>query len=310
MRIVSLISSGTEILFALGLGGQVVAASHECDFPSAAAMLPRATRSWIDAHQASGQIDAQVHDRLAAGKSLYEIDAELICRLAPNLIVTQAQCDVCAVRYADVENLVQSRSELRGAQIVALQPRSLDDMLEDVQRIGRATRAEVAAGRLVTQLRQRIERVASCAARAAPDQRPRVVCIEWTNPLMAAGNWTPALIELAGGRPGLATAGQHSGYVSWDDVREFDPQVLLVAPCGFDLPRSRIEAEALRCLPGFIELSAVRSQRAFVLDGNAYLNRSGPRLVDSLEILAHLIQPERFPPPPLADAWEPLASGP
>ena len=306
MRIVSLLSSGTEILFALGLGELVLAVSHECDFPPAARELPRATRSWIDSSLPSGQIDDQVKLRLAAGQPLYDLDAELICRLAPDLVVTQAQCDVCAVRHADVVDLVRARPELRSAGVVALNPQSLDDVLADIGRIGRAAEAASAAEALIESLRRRIDCIASRTAKLPEAARPRVVCIEWVEPLMAAGNWTPGLIDLAGGRSGLAVPGRHSGYISPDELSEFDPEVLLIAPCGFDLARSRQEAARLAQLPGFGELSAVKTGRAFVLDGNAYLNRSGPRLVESLEILAHLIQPQLFGPPPLAGAWQPL----
>jgi iron complex transport system substrate-binding protein len=306
MRIVSLLSSGTEILFALGLGEQVVAVSHECDFPPAAQQLPRATQSWIDSSAASGQIDEQVKTRLAAGQALYDLDAELICRLAPDLIVTQAQCDVCAVRHADVLDLVKARPELSATRVVALNPQSLADVLQDVRQIGNAAGAAPAAQRLALALQKRIDCIASRTANLNLAQRPRVACIEWVQPLMAAGNWTPQLIGLAGGRSGLATAGRHSGYITYADLQSFDPEVLLVAPCGFELARSVQEAALLAQLPGFAELSAVKSGRAYVIDGNAYLNRSGPRLVESLEILAHLIQPQSFEPPPLGNAWQPL----
>jgi iron complex transport system substrate-binding protein len=296
LRVVSLISSGTEILFALGLGEQVLAVSHECDYPPSAAMLPRATRSCIDSCLPSGQIDEQVRHRLEVGQSLYEIDAELLCRMAPDLIVTQAQCDVCAVRFADVQQLVHSRPELRLARVLALNPQSLDDVLTDICRIGEACNADTAE-QFVHQLRVRIAAIARVTRELPEVSRPRVLCIEWVAPLMAAGNWTPELIALAGGRSGLATAGQHSGYCQWVDIQAFDPEVLVVAPCGFDLDRSRQEAEQLRRLPSFANLSALRNGRAYVLDGNAYLNRSGPRLVESLELLAFLLHPDRFPQP-------------
>ncbi|MEX2172881.1 MAG: cobalamin-binding protein [Pirellulaceae bacterium] len=307
MRIVSLISSATEILFALGLGGQVVAVSHECDFPAAANRLPRATRSRIDSSRPSGEIDDQVKSLSLAGGPLYEIDGELLAGLAPDLIVTQSQCDVCAVRYADVLDLVQTVPSLRAARVLALNPQSLEEVLTDVCRVAQAAGAASLGDRLASALRARIEAVASQTARLSEAERPSVVCIEWTEPLMAAGNWTPRLIELAGGISGLAVAGRHSGYITWEAIRQFDPDVLLVAPCGFDLTRSVQEAAALTSLPGFAELNAVKCGRAFVIDGNAYLNRSGPRLVDSLEILAHLIQPQLFPRPPLDAAWRPLA---
>jgi iron complex transport system substrate-binding protein len=297
MRIVSLISSATEILFALGLGDQVVAVSHECDYPAPAARLPRTTRSGIDSSLPSSQIDDQVKAHLAAGNPLYAVDAELLCRLAPDLIVTQAQCDVCAVRYTDVVALAESRRELRGTKILALNPQTLDDVLADVQRVGNATQTADGANSLVNGLRRRINRVADHTAQLHADKRLRVVCIEWVLPLMAAGNWTPELIELAGGRSGLAAARQHSDYVSWEQVRQFDAEVLLIAPCGFDLERSLTESLHLWELPGFADLAAMRNGRTFVLNGNAYLNRSGPRLVESLELLAYLLHPDHFPAP-------------
>ncbi|MDX1946742.1 MAG: ABC transporter substrate-binding protein [Pirellulaceae bacterium] len=293
MRIVSLLSSGTEILFAIGLGEQVMAVSHECDYPAAAAALPKATRSLVDSSQASGQIDEQVKSLAGAGAALYGLEGELIRSLRPEVIVTQAQCDVCAVRYADVVELVANSADLAATRVVPLNPQSLDEALADVLRVGKACAAAAAAREFVAGLVARVGRVAM----TLKNTRPRVVCIEWTDPLMAAGNWTPQLIDLAGGQSGLAKAGQHSGYVAWPEVVEFDPQVLLVAPCGFGLARSLAEASILRELPGWGELAAVKAGRAHVIDGNAYLNRSGPRLVDSLEILAHLIHPELFPPP-------------
>jgi len=297
MRIVSLISSGTEILFGLGLGEQVVAVSHECDYPAAVQTLPRATCSLIDSSQSSGQIDEQVKSLAAQGQALYGIDADLIDRLQPDLIVTQAQCDVCAVRYADVAELVESRPGLRHTRVVALSPQSLFDVLADIRRLGEATGTAPAATWMVERLSERVSRISGALTDLPVVKRPRVGCIEWIAPLMAAGNWTPELIERAGGRSGLDAAGRHSDYVTWDEIRDFDPEVLLVAPCGFDLARSRTEAEQLRDLPQFSTLSAVRHGRAYVLDGNAYLNRSGPRLVESLELLASLIHPETFPSP-------------
>lgn len=296
MRIASLISSGTEILFALGLGQQVVGVSHECDYPAAARELPRLTRSRIDSFRASGQIDDEVKRRLEAGDALYEIDAPLLVSLRPELIVTQAQCDVCAVRYADVVQLAASRGELAGTTIVALHPQSLPDVFSDIGRAAAAAAAESAANDLTSRLHARVAAVERFTRRLTAANRPTIVCLEWTQPLMAAGNWTPELIALAGGQSCLATAGEHSPYVAWDAVRCANPDVLLVAPCGFDLARSQLEAKALASLPGFGDLAAVRQGRAFVIDGNAYLNRSGPRLVDSLELLAAILQPGHFPP--------------
>jgi iron complex transport system substrate-binding protein len=324
MRIVSLLSSATEILFGLGLSDQVLAVSHECDYPAAAAKLPRATRSLIDSSQPSQQIDEQVKRLTESGAALYDIDRPLIRELAPDLIVTQAQCDVCAVRYQDVIDFVSAESALAATRVVALNPLSLNDILADVLRVGEAAGALPAAQNYTESLGQRIRRVAvrtgatwkgpsvDCGSdpsiwkdgnsQSTPDPMPidplipRVVCLEWLGPLMAAGNWTPELIALAGGRSCLAESRRHSGYIEWGAVRTVDPQVLLIAPCGFDLTRSCLESRRLVDLPGYRDLVAVRAGRSFVIDGNAYLNRSGPRIVDSLEILAHLIRPDLFEP--------------
>ncbi len=279
------------MLFGLGLGAQVVAISHECDYPPEALHLPRATRSLIDSASSSGQIDAQVRALAEAGSPLYAIDRELLCRLAPDLIVTQAQCDVCAVRYQDVLDLVGSEPRLRRTRVLALNPASVGEILQDIQRVAVAAAGGSGEGaaislRYTAELKRRID---SVATRPLPS-RPRVVCLEWLEPLMTAGNWTPEVIALAGGESCLAKAGEHSGYVPWSAVTQCDPDVLLVAPCGFDLARARTEAQSLWQLPGFADLAAVKSGRALVLDGNAYLNRSGPRIVDSLEILAGLFR--------------------
>jgi len=299
LRIVSLLSSATEILFALGLGEQVVAVSHECDYPPEVANLPRATRSLVDSSRSSQEIDQQVKSLLSAGGPLYEIDRELICRLHPNLIVTQAQCDVCAVRYQDVLDFVAAEPALAGTKVLSLNPQSVAQVLEDVLRIGEAADCSDAA----TIVRGRLVDRYSCVQSKLiypwqdPKERPRVVVIEWTEPLMVAGNWTPELVARAGGVSVLAYIGEPSGYVTWLDVIAARPDVLIVAPCGFNLERSLAEARRLTELPGFADLPAVARGRAFVVDGNAYLNRSGPRIIDSLEILAHLIRPDLFVAP-------------
>lgn len=297
MRIVSLLSSATEMLFGLGLGGQVLAVSHECDWPPAAQRLPKATRSLVDSSQSSGQIDEQVKQLMESGAALYQIDRELLAELRPDLIVTQAQCDVCAVRYQDVLDLVAAEAALRQTRVVSLNPLSLGEILSDIERIGEATGATSEASEYVGSLRRRVASVREKAERIPVHPRPRVVCLEWLDPLMAAGNWTPELIELAGGQSGLAVRGKHSGYVTWEQVVAYNPEVLLVAPCGFDLERTLVEARRLPEQPGYQGLAAVRGGQVVAIDGNAYLNRSGPRIVDSLEILAHLLHPNAFGPP-------------
>lgn len=296
LRIISLISSATEMLYALGLGDRVVAVSHECDWPPEIAGKLRATFANIDAAQSSGEIDCQVKQKLVAGEPLYGIDADLIASLRPDLIVTQAQCDVCAVRLDDVRAMIATRPELRQTRLVSLQPKGLQEIFADIQRLGEATQRKSAAQKLVAALQSRVEMVRRQAAeQLAHHDRRRVAIIEWTEPLMLAGNWTPELVELAGGYCPLTAAGEHSRYHDWSEIAAFDPEVIVVAPCGFDLPRSVREAEPLELLPGWFDTPAAHAKRLFALDGNAYLNRSGPRIVDTLEILAELIWGSNVP---------------
>jgi iron complex transport system substrate-binding protein len=294
MRIVSLLSSATEMLFALGLGDQLLAVSHECDWPPAALNLPRATRSRIDSRQPSLVIDAQVKQFLASGEPLYEIDESLVRQLAPDLIITQAQCDVCAIRLADVLRLQSDCAELQHTRVLPLNPSSLEEVLQDIERVGAAAATEAQAANLVSGYRARIAAIASQTAGLAAADRPRVLCVEWIEPLMPAGNWTPQLIEFAGGISGLAAAGEHSRYATWEEVAAFDPQVILVMPCGFDLPRTLSEAAQLAHIPQWRQFTAVKNRNVFAIDGNALLNRSGPRLIESLEVLAQLIHPQLF----------------
>ncbi len=295
LRIVSLLSSATEILFALGVGEQVVGIGHECDWPMEATTRPRVTHSWIDSRVPSDEIDRVVRARLAAGQPLYEVDAERLVELSPDLIVTQAQCDVCAVRYEDVVSLVKRTPALSKTQIVALQPATLVEIFDDIERIGSAVNAVNAAADYVRSLRDRTDCVAMLTKNLP---RPRVICIEWVEPLMLAANWTPTLIELAGGQSGLTVANQHSTYAEWKAIVDYDPEVVLISPCGFDLLRSDEAAQRLLALPEWHNLRAVREGRVYLVDGNAYLNRSGPRVVDSLEIVAHLLHPDVCP-----NAW-------
>jgi iron complex transport system substrate-binding protein len=296
-RIASLLSAATEMLFALGLGDRVVAVSHECDWPLEANRLPRVTISHIAASASSAAIDTQVRERASTGKPLYGLDVELLGRLTPDLIVTQQQCDVCAVSYADILTAVACDSRLAGCRIVALNPQGLGDVLADLRRVGEAAGAPAAAELSVAALEARIETVRCRTARTTESERPRFVCVEWSEPLMLAANWVPEIVELAGGRNGLSIGGRHSTYHAWSDVLAYDPEVIVVSPCGFDLHRTLDEALALASVPGWGKMTAVRTGRVYAVNGNAYLNRSGPRLVDSLEILAHLLHPNLIATP-------------
>ena len=300
-RIVSLLPAATEMICGIGLREQLVGVSHECNWPLGLDGLPRVTRSRIDSSADSAVIDDQVRQLAASGESFYEIDVDQIAALRPALIVTQGECcDVCAVSLGAVEELVASRSELAGTPIVSLDPESIAEVFEDIERIGVAADARVAARDYADSLRARVEAVRTAARRDHRPRKPRVVVIEWVEPLMAAGNWTPELVEIAGGDYGLATAGRRSPYVAWDEIVAFAPEALIVAPCGFDLARSVREAERLTHLPGWKHLPAVEQNKASVIDGDAYLNRPGPRLVESLELLHALINQADGPHGPLA----------
>lgn len=289
-RIASLLASSTEILYGLGLGDCVVAVSHECDFPDEVRSKPRVTRTRVQAEASSRNIDEQVKAACAAGEALYQIDVAKLVELRPDLIVTQAQCDVCAVRYADVVSAVRDNAALSGTQIVSLNPMTLEGVFEDIVRVASAAGVNDGGVHYVASLRRRVDAVALRTKNVAAHKRPRVACIEWIDPPMLGGNWMPELIELAGGRCDLVQAGRHSTFANWDEVAAFDPEVIVVMPCGFGLKRTLAEAPTLRTFPGWENISAVRGGRVFAVDGNAYFNRSGPRLVDSLEILAALIR--------------------
>ena len=299
-RIASLLASATEILYGIGLGDQVVAVSHECDYPVGVEVKPQVTYSHVDSLKSSSEIDEQVKTTCGSGQPLYSVDENKLRTLRPDLIVTQAQCDVCAVRFEDVVEMVRMHDEFSSTQVVALNPMSLEDVFQDIKRVGAATNSVSAAQSFVDGLRSRVSSVRSKTVNLTADHRPRVACFEWIEPLMLGANWMPELVELAGGRHGLTKSGQHSTQAEWEDLVGFDPELIVVMPCGFDLERTIAESQSLPERANWQSLQAVRNGRVFAVDGNAFFNRSGPRLVDSLEILAHLIHPDRFDPPQLS----------
>ena len=304
-RIASLLASSTEILCALGQGSQIVAISHECDCLAEVIDRPRVTSSLVAVEASSQAIDEQVKQLSRESGAIYQVAVDRLAELAPDLIVTQSQCDVCAVSYVDVLSAVENTPELSGAQVVALTPNTLGDIFEDILRVGQATgRTEAAIG-LVAGLKDRVEVVRQRVSHV--QSRPRVACIEWIEPLMVGANWMPELVELAGGQPGLATGGQKTVYTAWEALRQYDPEVIVVMPCGFDLERTLQEAPTLSQLPGWADLGARRADRVYAVDGNAYFNRSGPRIVDSLEILAYLLHPDAAERPGGEQAWAPLS---
>jgi iron complex transport system substrate-binding protein len=287
MRVVSLLASSTEIVCALGLGDRLVGRSHECDFPEWVKGLPVCTSPKFAVTGSSADIDRRVNETLQTDTSVYAVDAALLDDLRPDVIVTQAQCEVCAVSLRDVQAAV-GRMRTR-PRVVSLNPNALVDVWEDVRTVAAACGVPVRGEELIADLRRRM---AAVAERVAGRPRPTVSCIEWIDPLMAAGNWVPELVELAGGVNLFGEPGKHSPWMTWEEVARRDPDVIVVLPCGFDLNRTKAELPALTGLPGWADLKAVRTGRVWAADGNAYFNRPGPRLVDALEMLATAFHPE------------------
>jgi iron complex transport system substrate-binding protein len=302
MRICSLLPSATEIVFGLGEGHALVGVSHECDYPEEARRIPKVTRSKVPAGIPSAQIDSLVSSTLNAEGSLYELDLPLLERLQPDLILTQRLCDVCAVSFDRVEEAVRGLTSR--PRVLNLEPHSLDDILDNICTVGEATECEAAAETLVGSLRARIDRVRARTQGLA--HRPRVFCMEWVDPPFCGGHWMKELVEIAGGRDDLAHLHRPSYRIDWRRALDFSPEVIVLTCCGFDLHRCAQEGELLARFEGVSELPAITAGRVFATDGSAYFSRPGPRIVDSLEILAHLIHPELFPAPPLAGAFQAL----
>jgi len=290
-RVVTLIASATEIVCALGAEDMLVGRSHECDYPPAVKRLPQVSRPSFPTGGTSKVIDLAVKERLAKALAIYEVDAALLQTLRPDVIVTQTQCAVCAVTPEDVERAVCQLTD-HDVRVVACEPNRLGDVWEDIRRIAGTLGIAEEGERLVNALRRRVLAIGTKAATRRP--KPKLAVIEWIEPLMTAGNWMPELIELAGGTVVLGTAGEHSPMMSWEQVAEADPDVILVSPCGFDITRTRQEWPALTAQAEWRQLRAVREGRVAVADGNAYFHRPGPRLVESLEILAEVVHPDLF----------------
>lgn len=285
VRIVSLVPHATELLFALGLGPEVVAVTHECDYPPAATAIEQVTRDVLAAGLNAAQIDAAVRERTLAGEAIYELDREAIVALSPDLIVTQALCPVCAVSYTEVAELAEGMPSR--PRVVSLDPHTLGETLEDAHTLAQATDQRERGVELVAELTARIDRI-KLAVHGQP--RPRVVALEWLDPVYVAGHWTPELIELAGGKDLLGSPGLPSTTVSWEAVAEAKPEVVVAMPCGYDALRAREEALAYAS-----ELAALGARRVVAVNASAYFSRPGPRLIDGLELLAHILHPESVP---------------
>lgn len=283
MRIVSLVPHATELLFALGLGPQVVAVTHECDHPRQALELPQVTRDVLPQGLSAGEIDAAVRERTLEGEAIYQLDRDALAELRPDLIVTQELCPVCAVSYEEVELIAEELPSR--PRVIALDPKTLGETLGDVRTLAEATGRRDRGVALIAQAAARIDRV-RLSVRAQP--RVRVAALEWLEPVYVAGHWTPQMIELAGGEDLLGLPGEHSLVFSWEEVAASEPEVVVVMPCGYDAARAHQEA-----LEHAGELAALGARRIVAVNASAYFSRPGPRLIDGLELLAAILHPEQ-----------------
>lgn len=287
MRIVSLLPSATEMVCALGLRRSLVGVTHECDFPADVRNLPHVTQSLLPADASSAEIDKLVREQVQSSNALYSLDIATIQDVQPDLIITQALCDVCAVAESEVNAAIEALPKT--PRVLNLEPRNLADVLDCLRVIGNATGTEPQANRVLSQLENRIAAVVQRSQKR--QHQPRTMVLEWIDPPFSAGHWNPELVELAGGVEVFGVAGQRSVTVEWEKVVEADPEVLVIACCGFDIERSMEDLPILQRSAGWQNLRCVKDQRVHIVDGSAYFNRPGPRLVDSLEILASLIHP-------------------
>jgi iron complex transport system substrate-binding protein len=312
MRIITLIASATETVCALGLREFLVGRSHECDYPESVTELPICTRPRFEVTGSSRQIDERVKSlaRESVVKDalgVYEVFPEKLRELQPTHIVTQAQCEVCAVNLRDVEIAVQKVADCE-ATIISLQPNNMVDFWASLCTAASHLGTTSAGVQLVANLQSRMERIESEVRPLPLAARPSVACIEWVDPLMAAGNWTPELIHMAGGDNLFGEPGNHSPWMSFDELRQKNPDAIVIAPCGFDLARTRQDLPLLQAQPGWNELRAVRDGRVYLADGNQYFNRPGPRLAETLEILAEILHPDRFEFGHEGATWERVGS--
>jgi iron complex transport system substrate-binding protein len=290
-RIATMIASATEIVCALGFEAELVARSHECDYPPSVARLPICTGPRFEVHGSSGEIDQRVKSLVGEATSIYRVDADVLKEARPDVIITQAQCEVCAVSEKDVE-LALTGWRGQKPKIVSLSPNNLVEVWQSIRNVADALGVISRGETLVQQLETRVDQIRRAVS--VSNRSVTVACLEWLDPLMAAGNWVPELVAFAGGRNLFGSVGKHSPWMTWQQLCEADPDVIVALPCGFDLAKTRAEMTALRRHPGWRSLQAVRNRQVYVTDGNQFFNRPGPRLVESLEILAEIFYPELF----------------
>ena len=303
LRIVSLIPSGTEILAALGLTNAIVGRSHECDYPPEIQNLPICTQASLNSNASSRDIHDDVNNLLQSALSIYQIKTDVLEQLQPTHILTQDQCDVCAVSLKEVEKAVSSLID-SSPEIISLQPNILEDVWADIERVGNVFGVD--SLKVLENLQARVKICQQKIQGLSLDELPTVACIEWTEPLMVAANWIPELVNLAGGQSLFTIAGRPSPHLEWQTLIMSNPGVIIFMPCGFDLNRTRKEVQLLTQRPEWQKLHATQTGRVYITDGNAYFNRPGPRLVDSLEILAEILHPEIFQYGYKGTAWDVL----
>ena len=304
-RIVSLLPSATEIVAALGGLDQLVGRSHECDHPAGVERLPSCCHPTINIDAPGTEIDRAVKHQLAQAISIFQVDHDLLGRLQPTLILTQDQCEVCAVNLADVESALELTTGV-STQVVSLTPANLADVWKTIETVGQAMGEGDEATMVIHRLESRLQELASAVTPDQASGRPRVACIEWIDPLMVAGNWVPELVELAGGVDVLGTAGRHSPWITWADLAVADADVIVLMPCGFDIERTRSELAPVITRSEWQQLRAVSEGQVFITDGHQFFNRPGPRLVESAEILAEILHPGRCDSGHHPDGWQPL----
>lgn len=301
LKIVSLIPSATEIVAVLGLTNALVGRSHECDYPAEVKDLPVCTQPKFNPDGSSGEIHDRVTELLQSALSVYRVETETLEKLQPTHIITQAQCDVCAVSLAEVEAAVASLTK-SDPQIISLQPNFLAEVWADIERV--ATSLGVDGNEVIFQLKKRVQACVEKNQNLAVTDIPNVACIEWSHPLMAAGNWIPELVKFAGGNSLFGVVGKHSPWLKLEELLAANPEVIIFMPCGFDLERTRQDTMELINRPEWQSLPAVKSGKVYITDGNSYFNRPGPRLVDSVEILAEILHPDLFDFGYQGIAWE------
>jgi iron complex transport system substrate-binding protein len=290
MRICSLLPSATEIAYAIGLGDSIIGVSHECDFPADAATKPSLLRTRVDPQAPPAEIDRQVSEIIARGESIYAVDTEMLSALAPDLILTQDLCHVCA---ASPDDLATALTRLaHPPRVVSLTPRSLDEVWDDIRRVGEATGYQCEADALAGGLKKRVQEIAAVAGQAA--SRPRVLCLEWLDPYYVGGHWVPEMVSCAGGEDVLGHLREPSFRVTAAEITQSRAEVMVVMPCGYNAARVAIECQAFRFPESWRDLPAVRDHRIFAVDANAYFSRPGPRLADGVALLAHLVHPDLF----------------